>query len=50
MFKSVSDAVTNQIINITQSQLISPWTSYAVGKATNKISTKIQNKLIKRNL
>jgi hypothetical protein len=47
--KSVSDAITDQIIRITEGQLISPWSSYAMGALTANISGKIQNTLIRNS-
>ena len=48
IMKSVSDAITDQIIRITESQLISPWSSYGMGKLTTAISTGIQDCIIKK--
>ena len=42
--KAVADAITNQIIMTTESQLISPWSSYGVGELTKAVSHRIQKK------
>lgn len=42
IMKSVSDVITDQIIRITESQLISPWSSYGMGALTATISNSIQ--------
>lgn len=42
--KSVSDSITSQIIHIVESQLISPWSSFAVGKFVQYASKRIQHK------
>ena len=44
--KLVSDLITDQVIRITESQLISPITSYEIGAFTNAASSCIQNKII----
>ncbi|EAS05901.2 helicase carboxy-terminal domain protein (macronuclear) [Tetrahymena thermophila SB210] len=43
--KSVSDAITEQIIRITEGQLISPWSSYGMGALTTAISKRAQHYL-----
>ena len=48
--KSVSDVITEQIIRITESQLISPWSSYGMGALTSAVSNNIQDKIIKNQL
>ena len=49
VIKSVSDAITDQIIRITESQLISPWSGYGVGAITQKLSAKVQEATIRRS-
>jgi hypothetical protein len=50
IMKSVSDVITDQVIRITESQLISPWSSYGMGALTNAISSNIQDKIIQSQL
>jgi hypothetical protein len=50
IMKSVSDVITEQIIRITEGQLISPWSSYGMGALTATISNSIQDKIIKNQL
>lgn len=50
IIKSVSDMITSQILSVTESQLISPVSSYAMGALTNSISSSLQDKLIKKGL
>jgi len=47
IMKSVSDMITEQCIKVTESQLISPWSGLAVAGFTNKLSAKIQDKIIR---
>lgn len=49
IMKSVSDIITDQVIRVTQSQLISPWSSYGMGALTSSISSTIQDKLIRNS-
>ena len=41
--KSVSDAITTQIIRTMDSQLISPWSSDLMGRFTKAISNRVQH-------
>lgn len=50
IMKSVSDSMTEQIIRTTESQLISPWSSYGMGELTKFASSHVQDKLIKSEL
>jgi len=50
IIKSVSDVITDQIIRVTESQLISPWSSYGIGEFTSVISARIQDKMIKSQI
>ena len=43
IIKSVSDRITEQIVRIIDSQLVSPWSTYAVSMATDKLSQAIQH-------
>jgi hypothetical protein len=49
IIKSVSDAITEQLIRIIEGQLISPWTSFAMGALTSALSNKIQDALIRNS-
>jgi preprotein translocase subunit SecA len=49
IMKSVSDVITDQIIRVTESQLISPWSSYGVGILTSSLSNSIQDELIRNS-
>ncbi|CAF4820091.1 unnamed protein product, partial [Rotaria sp. Silwood2] len=44
--KLVSDTITEQVFRITQSQLISPWSTYGMGQLTKAISERVQNHFI----
>ncbi|CAF1106068.1 unnamed protein product [Rotaria sordida] len=46
IMKLVSDAITEQVFRITQSQLISPWSTYGMGELTKTISERIQDHFI----
>ncbi|CAF3845426.1 unnamed protein product [Rotaria sp. Silwood1] len=46
IMKSVSDVVTEQILRISQSQLISPFSTFVVSELTNAISERIQHHFI----
>ncbi|CAF1276298.1 unnamed protein product, partial [Rotaria sordida] len=46
IMKLVSDTITDQVLRITQSQLISPWSNYGMSELTKAISEKIQYNLI----
>jgi len=50
IMKEISDLITDQIIKVTESHLISPWSTYAVGMFTNNISAKVQDSLIRDQL
>ena len=50
LMKFVSDRITDQILKITESQLISPWSSFGVGFVTDKMSQALQDKMIKKQL
>ena len=50
MIKKVSDVITDQIIRVIQSDLISPWSSLGVGALTAHLSNSIQDNLIKKGL
>ena len=43
IMKSVSDVITDQIIRITESQMISPWIGYGMGALTNANSKSAQH-------
>lgn len=43
IIKSVSDRITEQIIRIIDSQLVSPWSTYAVSSLTDSISKRVQH-------
>ena len=43
IIKSVSDKLSDQIIRIIESQLVSPWSTYAVSAATDSLSKRIQH-------
>ncbi|CAF0762503.1 unnamed protein product [Brachionus calyciflorus] len=43
IMKSVSDKLTDQITNIIESQLVSPWSTYAVSSLTDSLSKRIQH-------
>jgi len=47
---SISEKITDQIIQITQTHLIFPWSSYAVSLSVNKVSKEVQNAIIQRGL
>ena len=44
--KTVADHLTNQVIRIIDSQLISPWSSFYMGKLTTYLSEQFQDKFI----
>ncbi|CAF3955624.1 unnamed protein product [Rotaria sp. Silwood2] len=46
MMKLVSDIITDEVLKITESQLISPWSSYLMGEATKAISERVQHYFI----
>ncbi|CAF3170226.1 unnamed protein product [Rotaria sp. Silwood2] len=46
IMKSVSDVVIEQILRISQSQLISPLSTFVVGELTNAISERVQHHFI----
>jgi len=48
MIKSVSDQITEQLIRITDSQLIQPWSTLAVSSLTDSISKRLQLYLVDR--
>lgn len=48
IMKSVSDLITNQIIRVTESQIISPITTLVASQIVDYASTKAQNAIIKR--
>ena len=50
IIKLVTDSITAQIIVTVESQLISPVSSFYVGKAVSGISSKIQSSIIKSSL
>ncbi|CAF1522845.1 unnamed protein product, partial [Didymodactylos carnosus] len=43
IIKSVADKITEQLIQIIESQLIQPWSTLAVSSVTDSLSKKIQN-------
>ncbi|CAF2144698.1 unnamed protein product [Rotaria magnacalcarata] len=43
IIKSVADKITEQLIQIIESQLIQPWSTLAVSSVTNSISNRIQH-------
>ncbi|CAF2102630.1 unnamed protein product [Rotaria magnacalcarata] len=43
IMKSVADKITEQLIQIIESQLIQPWSTLAVSSVTNSISNQIQH-------
>jgi hypothetical protein len=43
IMKSVSDKLSDQIVRIIESQLISPWSTLAVKSVTDSISKRIQH-------
>ena len=43
VIKSVSDKITDQVINIIQSQMITPWSTLAVSGITDALSKRIQH-------
>ncbi|CAF5035230.1 unnamed protein product, partial [Rotaria sp. Silwood1] len=46
IMKLVSDTITEQVFRITQSQLISPWSTYGMGELTKAISERVQHHFI----
>lgn len=44
--KSVTDSITNQMIRVMENNVISPWSSYAMGHLTNAISKRVQNNFL----
>ncbi|CAF4453722.1 unnamed protein product, partial [Rotaria socialis] len=46
LMKSISDLITEQVFRITESQLISPWSSYGMGELTKAISERVQHHFI----
>lgn len=46
IIKQISVVIVEQIIRVTESQLLAPWTSYAVASFTSKCSAKIQDAFI----
>ncbi len=50
VMKSVSDSLTDQMIRIVESQLISPWSSYGMGSLASHFSSKVQNHFIQKQL
>ncbi|CAF1601385.1 unnamed protein product [Rotaria magnacalcarata] len=46
IMKSISDMITEQVFRITESQLISPWSSYGMGELTKAISERVQHHFI----
>ncbi|CAF2079439.1 unnamed protein product, partial [Rotaria magnacalcarata] len=46
IMKSISDMITEQVFRITESQLISPWSSYGMGELTKAVSEKVQHHFI----
>lgn len=44
--KFIADAITEHVCRIVQSQLVSPWSSYAMGELTKVISERTQHYLI----
>ncbi|KAL4473568.1 hypothetical protein ABPG74_022432 [Tetrahymena malaccensis] len=50
IIKSVSDKITEQIIRVTESKLISPWSSYFISRQTGSIYDSIENKIIQYQL
>ena len=47
IMKSVSDVVTDRCLKITESNLISPWSSFAVSAGVSAISAHIQDEIIR---
>ena len=43
VIKSISDKITNQVISIIQSQMITPWSTLAVSGITDAMSKRIQH-------
>ncbi|CAF4777886.1 unnamed protein product [Rotaria sp. Silwood1] len=43
---AISDTITEQVFRITQSQLISPWSTYGMGELTKAISERVQHHFI----
>ncbi|CAF1433891.1 unnamed protein product [Adineta steineri] len=46
IIKSVADKITEQLIQIIESQLIQPWSTLAVSSVTNCLSNRIQHKYL----
>lgn len=44
--KSVTDSITNQMIRVMENNVISPWSSYAMGHLTDQISKRVQHHLL----
>lgn len=47
--KSVSDKITEQIVRIIDSQLVSPWSTLAVSSLTDAMSKRIQHHLVSKD-
>ena len=43
VIKSISDKITNQVISIIQSQMITPWSTFVVSGITDAMSKRIQH-------
>ena len=48
--KSISDLIADEIIKISESQIVSPWSMYATGHLVNTVSECVQDALIKLEL
>ncbi|XP_047128515.1 uncharacterized protein LOC124809060 [Hydra vulgaris] len=50
IMKSISDVITNQVVKIAESQLLSPWSNIVIDELASTLSTKIQSVVEKNQL